>query len=252
MKTNFAVRHGYWPLTLMVLFASCTMQKRVYMDGYNISWKNKNATAHIAENKPAQVIKEKETATASIANPAIIDPGISTFHVLEKQRIISDSCDLIILKTGEELRAKVTDITQDEIKYKRCDNLSGPSYAIKKAEVFMIKYPNGTKDIISPSAPAASSNTSAQAPIKADSVNPHRRTEPLGVIGFILGLIGLFISYWGLLFAILAIVFGAVSLHKIKKQPDLFKGKAFGIFSLMLGIVYFVIAAFLIAVFVSM
>jgi len=58
--------------------------------------------------------------------------------------------DFIVLKTGEEIKSKVTEITSNEIKYKKFDNLEGPAYSVNKSTVFMIKYKNGTKDIINP------------------------------------------------------------------------------------------------------
>lgn len=57
------------------------------------------------------------------------------------------SQDTITKKTGEDISAKITEVTQTEIKYKRFDNLEGPIYSILKSEVLIIRYENGTKDI---------------------------------------------------------------------------------------------------------
>src|SRR5688500_716753 len=58
-------------------------------------------------------------------------------------------CQDTIYKTnGTEIQAKILEITSSEIKYKRFDNLQGPTIYMPKAEVFMIKYENGTKEII--------------------------------------------------------------------------------------------------------
>ncbi len=56
--------------------------------------------------------------------------------------------DLIILKDGNEINAKVIEVNLADIKYKKFDNPEGPSYSVQKSGVFMIKYKNGTKDII--------------------------------------------------------------------------------------------------------
>ncbi len=61
---------------------------------------------------------------------------------------ISYSQDNIVLKNGEEISAKVLEIGTGEIKYKKASNPEGPTYSIAKSEVFMIKYENGTKEII--------------------------------------------------------------------------------------------------------
>ena len=56
--------------------------------------------------------------------------------------------DNIILKTGDEISSNVIEIDKETVKYKKYSNLNGPIYSIDKAEVFMIKYENGEKDII--------------------------------------------------------------------------------------------------------
>jgi len=55
--------------------------------------------------------------------------------------------DIILLRTGEEIRAKITEVTSTEIKYKRFDNLDGPNYITSKSEIFMITYENGRKEV---------------------------------------------------------------------------------------------------------
>ncbi len=66
--------------------------------------------------------------------------------------------DVITLKNGNEIQSKILDIGSTEIKYKKFENLEGPSYNILKAEVFMIKYKNGTKDVFNETAPAVTSS----------------------------------------------------------------------------------------------
>jgi hypothetical protein len=56
--------------------------------------------------------------------------------------------DIIIKKNGDEINAKVLEAGTTEIKYKRFDNIDGPVYTIDKSDVFMIKYADGTKTII--------------------------------------------------------------------------------------------------------
>ncbi len=55
--------------------------------------------------------------------------------------------DKILLRSGDELNAKVTEITETEVKFKKFDNLNGPTHVIYKSDVFSIKYENGTKDV---------------------------------------------------------------------------------------------------------
>ena len=55
--------------------------------------------------------------------------------------------DIITLKSGNEIQALVQEIGDVDVKYKKFDNPNGPSYTLKKSEIFMIKYDNGSKDV---------------------------------------------------------------------------------------------------------
>lgn len=57
------------------------------------------------------------------------------------------SQDTITLKTSEDIKAKVLEVSPTEIKYKRFDNLEGPVHIVFVADVLMIRYENGTKGI---------------------------------------------------------------------------------------------------------
>jgi hypothetical protein len=63
--------------------------------------------------------------------------------------------DEITFRSGEILKAKILEIGSEEIVYKKSDNISGPSYNVKKNQVFMIKYENGTKDVFGTDIPDA-------------------------------------------------------------------------------------------------
>lgn len=62
---------------------------------------------------------------------------------------IAKSQDIITLKNGEEINAKIIEIGTSEIKYKK--NETSPLYVINKDDIFMIKYQDGTKDLLNKS-----------------------------------------------------------------------------------------------------
>ena len=74
---------------------------------------------------------------------------------------ISFSQDVIMKKNGDEIKSKVEELTDEVIKYKKFDNLEGPSYSIPKSEVFIIKYSNGTKEVIEQSSGSSASPSSS-------------------------------------------------------------------------------------------
>lgn len=73
---------------------------------------------------------------------------LSTLGILIISKLFAQ--DFIIKSTGDEIKAKVLEITINEIKYKKFTDLEGPIISILKSEVFMIKYANGTSYAIDP------------------------------------------------------------------------------------------------------
>lgn len=57
------------------------------------------------------------------------------------------SQDLITLKSGQDISAKIIEVGINEIKYKKFDNIDGPTFTISKSDVLITRYKNGTKDI---------------------------------------------------------------------------------------------------------
>ena len=57
--------------------------------------------------------------------------------------------DLLTKRNGEELSVKVVELTPAEVKYRRADNPDGPLISLWRSDVFMIRYANGTKEILS-------------------------------------------------------------------------------------------------------
>jgi len=54
---------------------------------------------------------------------------------------------IITLKNGEDIQALIQEIGELEVKYKKYENSNGPNYTLKKSEIFMIRYSNGSKDV---------------------------------------------------------------------------------------------------------
>jgi hypothetical protein len=56
------------------------------------------------------------------------------------------SQDVISKKDGTELKVKVTEVTEEAIKYKKFENLDGPTYSLETAKIVKIKYENGSEE----------------------------------------------------------------------------------------------------------
>jgi hypothetical protein len=105
--------------------------------------------------------------------------------------------DVIIKKNGDEIKAKVEQVLDTEIKYRRSDNLTGPVYSISKAEVFMIRYENGAKDVFDskpapiPSQPQTGQTSTVKItekdiqPAKTGSIINYAMVVPIMALGII-------------------------------------------------------------------
>ena len=71
---------------------------------------------------------------------------------------IAFSQDNIVLKNGDEINAKISEVGESNIKYKKFNNQDGPIYTKSKDEIFYIKYSNGEKDIFTNNLNNKSSN----------------------------------------------------------------------------------------------
>ena len=55
--------------------------------------------------------------------------------------------DVITKKSGEDIKAKVLEVTTTEIKFKKSEMPDSPIFSLLKSDVLIVRYENGTKDI---------------------------------------------------------------------------------------------------------
>ncbi|MBX3165151.1 MAG: DUF4190 domain-containing protein [Bacteroidetes bacterium] len=240
----------------VLMFSSCAIKKRSYMRGYHVEWvKSKHSTNKNGVTKKNSAKPERQKVESTNDNLIISASAENSkeyiISTLPKCSILPpDSCDNIILKNGDIVKGNVTDIS-DIIKYKRCDNLNGPSYSVKKGEVFMIQYRNGTKDVFnaqsdeelyaeleklatSPSTP--SNNQLNNTTLQQTSTNI-QKTHGLAVASMVLGILALVSWYASFLFALLAMIFAGVALSKINTFPKEYKGRGMANAGLICGLI---------------
>lgn len=58
--------------------------------------------------------------------------------------------DVIVMKDGSTVLAKVLKITKTEVTYKKYNNLQGPEYTMSISDIVSINYENGTKEDFNP------------------------------------------------------------------------------------------------------
>ncbi len=217
--------------------------------------KNRRKSIAAVKNSPSEDIlrapviesvdnmKYSDGLIASIDN-VLITPGINSISSVStdkrdiykqvEYRIIPQQvkCDTIVLKSGVILAGKVEEIGLAEIKYRRCDNISGPLNVVPKSYISIIHYSNGTSETFTPDNKTVSGGFNEQI-----GLIPRKEIEVIGIIGFVFSLLGI-VPYFGLAFigGIIGIIFGFISLARIHKYSDKFRGKRIAGASILIGL----------------
>jgi len=237
-------------IILMLALVSCTTEKRHYMRGYNLSWHNqKQAHRKSVPSKINEPVNAPDNLSASLDNSDFIRDknfSISELFTNKKSKIEIDSCDNIILKNGDEIQGKVTEIDFENVKYKKCTNLNGPVLYLDKYDVFMIQYANGTTEVIN----EVKKQTHTYPPQPAPYIPS--RPEGFGMASFFTSSLSVIpalifqnqslmffvpLVYMALAIGIICVVLGLIGTIRAAIHPEKHDMRGFGIAGLILGFI---------------
>lgn len=85
--------------------------------------------------------------------------------------------DTLLKKDGSEIKGKVLEVTTTSIKYKRLDNLGGPVYEIRKSDLFMIQFENGSKEVFGSVVQKTDSRNTQENQLKKSQSNLPKQTN---------------------------------------------------------------------------
>lgn len=219
-----------------VTFSKCHVMKRTYRNGYYIAW-NKKA-AHLKNDntlkKEGDELNEIVKYTEPVISEPVIASNLPSLILNKNNKIVEavaepiDSCgDIITLKNGDEIVAKVLEVSQTTIKYKKCNNLDGPLMVESIDNVFMVKYINGSKDVFN-----KPTKQKVDSPKKENVPDGEKKYNKFAVMSFIFSL---FFFVYGIS-CIFSIIFAIKALRQIKKEPGKYKGKALALVGLIVSI----------------
>ena len=66
--------------------------------------------------------------------------------------------DLITLKDGTDIKAKILEVTPTELKYKKYNNQEGPTITILKTQVLIVRYENGENEVFNDTPKSSDNN----------------------------------------------------------------------------------------------
>lgn len=225
-------------LAVVLMFSSCSLERRHYMNGYHVQWdQSNNASKNLHE-------KQLEEEAGALSESVLIENGeLTASSALEKlyipeHTVVSltkrhdgnaknaEDCDIVVLRDGTEIKAKVIEINPSQIKYKKCSELNGPELTINKSKVSMVKYSNGTNEVFQLETTITSDNSS----------KIEKKVKKLSKLTLLFGILS-FIPLYGVGFGVAAIIIGSLTLHKCKENGiDDPKAKKRAKIGLLLGI----------------
>ncbi|MBL7889174.1 MAG: hypothetical protein JNL24_06455 [Bacteroidia bacterium] len=93
----------------------------------------------------------------------------------------SQAQDTIIKRSGDTIIAKVSEITPNEVKYKRFDFQDGPNYIESKSNIQMIKFSNGIKEVFNQEPAKVVTNTKSNDYYTPEPVKPNNKIDTWGI-----------------------------------------------------------------------
>lgn len=215
MKKNI-----YLPCIVMIfalVLGSCSVDKRLYRNGYHIEWNNHHPKQESDPEAAAPVVTIPEETFAQNEVPAdpelaVPEKELQSAQVEEEQPVVKEKKPGIVARILKE-------DTPEEIA-----SIQGGN----KALAFKSGFKKGIKFMVP---------------------DEEVHVFHLAVASFILGLISLVSYYGAFILGLLAIIFGIISLHRIRMSGGAYRGNTFAWIGLICGIIAIAAAAIIIRVY---
>ena len=220
-------------LLLPILFLfNCSLQKRKYQSGYFLSWNKNNLSIAKNEKQKEFNVQKKEIKFNEISFEKDITTSANNKitknfnNTITNNLAFPDSCDVIIYKDGNEIKAKITEINNSEIRYKRCDFIEGPTFVEKQNKVFIIKYSNGKSEMFKTEKADEYSNSK----ITNDSQkinDKDKKTNPFSIASLVFSILGF--SPLCILFWPVGLIYGRTAKKQINTDSNKYKQNSIGL-----------------------
>lgn len=228
-------------ILVLLLQGSCGIQKRKHLPGFHFSRstkKTQTAASVRSKNKEENEVELSITPETTSKDVATKENNLEAMDLeskelpafdwnLSKPANVSDSCDEIILKSGEIISGKVIEISETEIRYKSCDYLTGPTIVKKVKDVLVLHFSNGKQQIMKEPTPELQVAQKPDPNFNTDENFYRTYAKKMAIPGFIFGalsialfVVTLFIDvvFIGCIAAsIFGIVFSSIALSRIMR-----------------------------------
>jgi len=212
----------------LLFLTSCIIQKRNYTKGYFVQWKNscintKENTLQTyrnakKKNKPETVLLPSPSETLQNKNVSL-NVSASILQIKKPNPVFTgtktfiDNCDTIVFRDSIKIKAKVIEITQDQIKYKKCNNPDGPIFSVSKSKIAYVKYTNGQQEDFTAEKVANGLSYIQQQELLQELIGKKATTT------VVFSILSFFLLYFGIALAFFTIIKAKKTLSLIKKNP---------------------------------
>lgn len=161
------------------------------------------------------VAEEPEVVSPELIASGEIELTPFLFSAKKTRGRLADTCDVIFFRNGEEVSARVIEITEQEVSYRKCGMSDGPLFVSLKKDIFMIKYSNGSKQLFKQSPPPA--GPAAAGTISSGPIDHPKMT----LLCVLTGLSLLFSPV-----AIASLILGKRMLKEMDARPGVFRSRS--------------------------
>jgi hypothetical protein len=200
---------------LVLIFQSCTIQKRQHLPGYHIEWNTTDSHSEVQREKTLGQSLEIEQHEVALAAEEVATPV--------GQEVLVNNSDAE-LASPSDLDSDATTVNGNE----------AAKFHSEKRTKQRLTFP---------------SIIHAPAKMLFGGVNPDDkpRTDGMSIAAMVCGIVGVLLPGSGIILSILAIIFGGVGMGRTSRNPEL-KGKGMAITGLVLGIVGLLVTVLVLAV----
>jgi len=131
----------FFPLFLIFVFTSCSIQKRLYNKGFYVSNSQTLKKPSIKDTTKLVSLLNTIKQSRKETNASLLAMAVKTIEIAnKKQNLLTDPCDTIVMKTGERILGKVTKVKKDVVLFEDCYGQGYSSSAIPQQDVSQIIY----------------------------------------------------------------------------------------------------------------
>jgi hypothetical protein len=206
----------YTTLSVLFVLSSCSVHKRVYRDGYHVEWNHKKN--EVKQDLSSPDISESVAEAGDIAEP--VEDPVNGIAAEEENPVTASAEEKPVI---EKKKSFISRIIKDDTPEEEALIISG-----SKSAAFKSGFKKGLMLML---------------PVQDGDMSR------MAVASFILGILSLFAYYGAFVLGVLAIIFGAIAIKRIRNSGGSLRGNTLAWIGLICGIISIALAFIIIRIY---